>query len=443
MPDTLKLIITHPNFCIMKKIFILLSVLLLSVSAGYADVIDPHVINRCIDKTGVKVPCPKYESPKYEYEALIPFEQDKLTGFKDKSGNIVIEPKFDPNPFVGRYFFIDRYLPILKDKKFGLIDRQGNWVIYPQFDLLLPFSEGLAAACLNRKCGYIDKEGNWVIEPKFYAPMCYIEEPDGTYWFNYKCRAGSSRFSEGLAAVEYEKNKIGYINKQGELVIKNLKYDAGAFSEGLAAAVKEGSKQYGYIDKKGRYIIQPQFNSAGMFHNGYARVEVYLEDICRIQHPNPEISRKYNECNDRKAEKTKIKSRDCSGLTGDMLFAQYSEDGRLGFANQLSGELEIDYKFYRCDNPGFNPHFREELAAVSAERSGKCGYINTKGNWVIEPKYDSAMPFYNGTAQAGPCSGIDSSFSRINKNKKPAALFSAALLILVIIAAFSMRKLKK
>ena len=37
--------------------------------------------------------------------------------------------------------------------------------------------------------------------------------------------------------------------------------------------------------------------------------------------------------------------------------------------------------------------FSESAAAVVDASSGKWGYINAKGEWIIEPKYDSAEPF--------------------------------------------------
>ena len=66
------------------------------------------------------------------------------------------------------------------DGKYGYADKSGALVIEPRFDGAMLFSEGLAAVKIDEKYGYIDKAGEWVIEPTFsYA----------TY------------FSEGLAAV--------------------------------------------------------------------------------------------------------------------------------------------------------------------------------------------------------------------------------------------------
>lgn len=47
--------------------------------------------------------------------------------------------------------------------KSGFMDREGRLVIRPMFDEVGFFSQGLAAARLQRLWGYIDTAGRWVI----------------------------------------------------------------------------------------------------------------------------------------------------------------------------------------------------------------------------------------------------------------------------------------
>jgi WG containing repeat len=56
--------------------------------------------------------------------------------------------------------------------------------------------------------------------------------------------AGS--FSQGLARVQL-RNRIGYIDKTGKLVISPQFDDAGSFSEGLATIYSNG--KWGYISR--------------------------------------------------------------------------------------------------------------------------------------------------------------------------------------------------
>ena len=97
--------------------------------------------------------------------------------FIDKTGQEVLELEFEaPYPF-----FSDRLVVVKIDGKYGYADKSGALVIEPRFDRAEGFSEGLAAVKINEKYGYIDKAGEWVIEPTFFY---------------------ASYFSEGLAAVK-------------------------------------------------------------------------------------------------------------------------------------------------------------------------------------------------------------------------------------------------
>ena len=59
--------------------------------------------------------------------------------------------------------------------------------------------------------------------------------------------------SESLACVKKD-GKYGFINKEGEEVIKPVHHWAHDFSEGLARVEKNG--RYGFIDKEGKEVIK-------------------------------------------------------------------------------------------------------------------------------------------------------------------------------------------
>ncbi|MEO0020342.1 MAG: WG repeat-containing protein [candidate division WOR-3 bacterium] len=75
----------------------------------------------------------------------------------------------------------------------------------------------------------------------------------------------------GLFPVKV-KDKWGYIDKTGNLVINPQFDDAWSFSEGLAV-VQIGDK-LGYIDKTGNLVISPQFAFASAFSEGLAAVMI-------------------------------------------------------------------------------------------------------------------------------------------------------------------------
>jgi hypothetical protein len=59
------------------------------------------------------------------------------------------------------------------------------------------------------------------------------------------------KFSEGLAAVSF-KNKYGFINRRGKLVLPAIFDGAGSFAEGLAPAA--AGRRRVLIDKNGKVV---------------------------------------------------------------------------------------------------------------------------------------------------------------------------------------------
>ena len=99
-------------------------------------------------------------------------------------------------------------------------------------------------------------------------------------------------FHEGLAAVQLGKNKQGYIDKKGNIVLKGY-YFAGRFSQGLAAIQKTKDGMLGYIDKTGKWAIPPKYETAGFFY-GYGLDEygIGLANVTRYMSKS-EFAEKY------------------------------------------------------------------------------------------------------------------------------------------------------
>ncbi len=95
-----------------------------------------------------------------ESTPLFRIKQNGEWGYIDKTGKIVIEPKFDT---AGGFF--EGLALVEIDDKHGYIDKTGKIVIEPKFDFSWGFSEGLARVEIDDKRGYIDKTGKYVWEP--------------------------------------------------------------------------------------------------------------------------------------------------------------------------------------------------------------------------------------------------------------------------------------
>jgi hypothetical protein len=183
-----------------------------------------------------------------------------LSGFMDRNGKIVIEPKFEAaddfsEGLAAVLFFKPAKHPTEaneEDYDAGFIDMNGKMVIKPQYEYYQPFSEGLAFVLIRGRMGAIDKTGRVVIRPQF-APHKNRSTP---YWavIDYYQTAKPWSFSEGLAAVN-KLGKWGYVDKTGKLVIPPLFRVAHNFHGGLALVMV--GDRIGYINKMGRYVWKP------------------------------------------------------------------------------------------------------------------------------------------------------------------------------------------
>jgi hypothetical protein len=237
-------------------------------------------------------------------------------GFIDYSGNEVIPLQYT----YARIFSQGLALVANEDRMFGFINKNGRVVIPFEYEYdSSSFSEDLACVVKDGKYGFIDKEDNVVI------PFIY--------------NAAGMGFSEGLAAVGERWNKMGYINKNGELLIPMEYEGALTFSHGLAPVKKNGS--WGFINKAGDLIVPCIYYSVNPFSDGLALVE--------------------------------------------------SMDGRVGYIN-TGGEFEIPL-IYDAGVSFFNGTAWVKTGGML--RSDDWGIIDTNGNWIVKFQYPDIYVSYS------------------------------------------------
>jgi len=274
----------------------------------------------------------------------------------DNKGNILLETKWR-----GRAPFRNGRSVVFVDKKWGFIDLSGNLVIPAKFDDCSQFNEGYCGVSINGKWGFINKDGAVVIAPEYE-------------------KLGD--FSCGLAAVQRERlGDISYINNLGTTIIK----DSGSpvlkpFSEGLLPSLfwkenKSGRKtcKAGYRDTTGEWALAPNYYTAHAFSEG-------LAGVCLKAGKEPKTA-----FIDQSGSQiipplfVTVQPRFCDSLA---VVCKYGDGNYMNGCINRAGELVIPFEYYMIEN------FSEGLAAVQIEENGKWGYLNTKGEMQIEPRFD-------------------------------------------------------
>lgn len=211
------------------------------------------------------------------------------------------------------------------------------------------------------KWGYIDSEGKLIID--------YIY--DHAYFF-----------SEGAASVQIN-GKEGLIGPDGKFVIEPVYDFCGDFSEGLAHVVKEDDDNFkhGFVNKSGDVFYKNYFNNnTGDFHDEFAVFEIdqkfgYVDKSGEIV-IEPSYSSAYD--------------------FSEGLAMVANENNKCGFIN-TKGELVIPFNF---DHDSLETYyfqgFVNGLGAVC--ENGKYGFINTNGKYVIAPEFEYIEKFSDGFA---------------------------------------------
>ena len=230
----------------------------------------------------------------------------------------------------------------------------------------------------------------------------------------------------GNLFVIKEKKKCGYINSNGEQIIKPVFTAAGEFEGNLARAMRDSL--WGFINLKGEFVISPQFTIAKDFSEGLAEVWIkdkhfYIDTLGKIifetQFKN--TGKFYNGLS--KVYSNEGFTKGFINNRGKLIIPVnhlYAEDFSEGLANvsekflNTDGESVIEAKEYTIVKG-----FSEGLAVVTL-KNGSPAFINKTGK-VCLPLNDlnisSAYSFSDGLAVVNSAS-VDHKSGFINKNGK-------------------------
>lgn len=362
-------------------------------------------------------------------------------GYMDKTGKLVVGPwvtfehngkkfgendiYFRPRPFfegLAGICFIDKNTdPETKSSKefaetCGFIDKTGKVLIEPKYKKISYFSEGLAAVSPDgENWGYIDKTGKMVVEAKFYEP---------------------TSFHDGLAVATVAKielsaggRKWGYIDNTGKFAIEAKFDSAGSFGDGLAP-VMAGS-DWKIIDKTGKEITEckgvgnkPELSDDvakylfGDYEKDTATATSFFTNGTAI-YAKKYIGKDCKTASENKNPNNKVNDADVSGLRPmsenlglvKVFYKDVAEIGALAGVDLAADGwffVDKDFKPLHKDSFGDARPFVEGLAAVrNRPKDGNdaaWGFVKPDMSIAIPNCFDSVGDFRAGLARVFPAS---------------------------------------
>lgn len=183
-------------------------------------------------------------------------------GFVNKAGKVIIPIQYDD----ATEYADKGIIGIQQNGKWGFINYQNNIVIKPQYDEILGFDYNfgvqgseLLGVKNSAGWGFIDHNGRVVLSFKDVQIGQFVDGRAkvnygwlGTYYMSKKGNLYKYIGDEhnGLLGVESNDGKVGYIDREGNMVIPAIYDDGGNFDNTGKAEVTLNGQTF-YIDKKG------------------------------------------------------------------------------------------------------------------------------------------------------------------------------------------------
>ena len=220
------------------------------------------------------------------YPAIKNTKEGKFYGYIDISGSFVINPIY-----LSAYNFNSSSLAVVQVQEgFGLINKKGEYVLEPNYNSISDFKENRAIFVLNDYMGVINEKGNIITNKKYNFISDYnegravigISSNEGNYKYGYIDLEGNevippiyseaTSFNDGGALVKIKDKEYNLIDINGK-VINTYNYDfVSQYGEGLMVFGNSFEGPLGYLNREGQIVIKPKYKSAEGFKDGVAIV---------------------------------------------------------------------------------------------------------------------------------------------------------------------------
>jgi len=270
-------------------------------------------------------------------------------GFWNREGEEIIPLKYEDVKA-----FQEGLAPVKLNGKYGFIDIDDNVQIELQYEDARPFKGGLAAVKIGDQWGFINKVGDLIAPPSFHR----VEDFNNSFSIVFHLRE-TYEYEDDGDIYEDEYGKYGLIDTFGSLRLDTIYDYISEFKNGFARI--ELDRKEGFIDSEGEISIPIQFDEVEDFSDGLAVVANYM----------------------------------MRGSNYDFGYSKKQIDSLELKAKNILKTMGDNYSAIM-----YHPTFQEYQMATMQEPSEKLtyGYINERGEIVIDLQFDRAESFENGLA---------------------------------------------
>ena len=304
------------------------------------------------------------------------------------------------------------------NKKYCILDNTGKELSL-FFDKIQKIQTGLSLAFTKEKCVLMKNSGDVISEEfvfdKFLTDKVIRAKQKTSYFSKAALLSTSGEFlsdfyymlgsyaGDGMVCAKKD-DLYGYLNLDGEVVIPFQYKDANTFENGYALVGKE--TKY-YIDSKGKKI-SPEFdNESSRYRNNFNdiifKVKKGEKYTCLSNRDKTQLAKWYDDITnftkDGYAIVTNENKQAVSDTTGKLVTEWYQRVGYFGNNFRVKKNNKFAIFAIGDEKPVFYDYIGAEYEnRILVKNNGKCGYLDSLGNFAVELSFVDAGSFKNGFA---------------------------------------------
>ena len=337
---------------------------------------------------------------------VLKVEKDGFWGLIDLDSKELLPASFDKIETIKG---IESSIIVEKDGKKGLYNSRGVKILDTNYTNILSFGEdyknGYITVDQDNKYGLVDFNGEQIIENKYekideiYSDKYFVIEETGKQKLIDK--SGTILISDGFDEIKQiansgvifvKDNKYGVMNFSGEVIIEAVYDDLKEINIDMFSAKKDGKcgvidnnknekvafiyKDIIYNSKAGIYIAEDENFNSYLLDNNFE-----VKQIGILSELNTDMGyMKLKQNDEYKYYNFKFEQKDIKEIcTNNNLFVD-KKDGKYGFVNN-KGEVVVDYIYDDAQE-------QNQYGYAAVKKDGLWGSIDKEGKVVIEPYYN-------------------------------------------------------